>query len=412
MGDQEIVLSNLPAERATQRRVFTVIMVSLLIFVAALPFARLKLPEIWAFIPLYEAALFISDLMTAILLFAHFTILRSRAFLVLACGYLFTAVIILPHLLTFPGLFSATGLLGAGPQSTAWLYMFWHGVFPLAVICYALSKKRDSETGQPAQSSRATIILSVVAVLAIAAALTLLATAGQALLPAIMLDGGYTREMTFVNTTVWMLSLAALVVLLARRPHSVLDSWLTVVMCAWLFDVALSAVLNAGRFDLGFYAGRIYGLLAATFVLVMLLLETGALYAGLARLLGSEHKGRAREAERRRRLFDTSLDLILLVDRRGRFVEVSPSSAAILGYQPEEMTGRNGTEFLHPEDLDKTRKEMRLLRAGHPMRNYECRYVHKDGRIVTLAWTGIWWEQIGAHAIPPHKRRGIIAARS
>ena len=30
-----------------------------------------------------------------------------------------------------------------------------------------------------------------------------------------------------------------------------------VVLCAWLFDIALSAILNAGRFDLGFYAGRL-----------------------------------------------------------------------------------------------------------------------------------------------------------
>src|SRR2546426_8771740 len=48
-----------------------------------------------------------------------------------------------------------------------------------------------------------------------------------------------------------------------------------VVMCAWLFDIALAAVFNAGRFDLGFYAGRIYGLLAASFVLMVLLLENG-----------------------------------------------------------------------------------------------------------------------------------------
>ena len=39
-----------------------------------------------------------------------------------------------------PGLFSPTGLLGAGPQSTAWLYMFWHGGFPLLVIGYALGR--------------------------------------------------------------------------------------------------------------------------------------------------------------------------------------------------------------------------------------------------------------------------------
>ena len=36
-----------------------------------------------------------------------------------------------------------------------------------------------------------------------------------------------------------------------------------------------------GRFDLGFYAGRIYGLLAATFVLIVLLLEHTRLYARL-----------------------------------------------------------------------------------------------------------------------------------
>ncbi len=64
-----------------------------------------------------------------------------------------------------------------------------------------------------------------------------------------------------------------------------LDLWLMVVLCAWLCDVALSAVLNAGRFDLGFYAGRIFGFAANSFVLLVLLLETRALYTRLARSL-------------------------------------------------------------------------------------------------------------------------------
>jgi len=117
----------------------------------------------------------------------------------------------------------------------------------------------------------------------------------------------------------------------------------------------------------------------------------GALYSRLIRLLGTQQRGRARKIERRR-LFATSPDLILLVNRRGQFVEVSPSSAAILRYQPEEMIGRNGTEFLHPQDLEKTRKEMRAARAGHLMHNFECRHLHKDGRVVALEWTGIWSE--------------------
>ncbi len=45
--------------------------------------------------------------------------LRSIGVLVLAAGYLFDALIIVPHTLSFPGAFAAQGLLGAGPQTTA-----------------------------------------------------------------------------------------------------------------------------------------------------------------------------------------------------------------------------------------------------------------------------------------------------
>jgi len=68
---------------------------------------------------------------------------------ILAGAYLFTAFMTVAHALTFPGLFAPTGLLGAGPQSTAWLYMFWHGGFPLLVIAYAFLKTSDAEPSRP-----------------------------------------------------------------------------------------------------------------------------------------------------------------------------------------------------------------------------------------------------------------------
>ena len=98
-----------------------------------------------------------------------------------------------------------------------------------------------------------------------------------------------------------------------------------------------------------------------------------------------------RNAERSaRRLFETSLDLILMTDRQGNFTQVSPSSVAILGYQPEEMVGHSAVKFVYLDDLEATRIEMRSARRGRHTRNFETRYVHKDGRIVTLAWTGVW----------------------
>jgi diguanylate cyclase (GGDEF)-like protein/PAS domain S-box-containing protein len=397
-GEGPLLISTAPAQRADARRAGAVMVISLAIFVSVVPFVRVPLSPAWAFIPVYQSALATNDFITAVLLLTQFAILRSRAILVLASGYLFTAVMAAVHLLTFPGLFSATGLLGAGAQSTAWLYMFWHGVFPLTVIAYALLETRNGEPGPPSKSSsRVAIISSVAIVLAAAFGLALLATGGHGLLPSIMRENEYTPAMIIVVSMVWALSLAALLVLWLRRPHTLLDLWLMVVMWAWILDIGLSAVLNAKRFDVGFYAGRICGLLAATYVLIALLSEIGVLYARLAHLLAAEQQERRGEMEDRRRIFETSLDLILVTDRRGQFVRVSPSSRALLGHAPEEMIGRSAAGFIHADDLEPTRNEMRLARRGQDIRNFETRYIHKDGRIVSLLWSGVWSEPEERH---------------
>jgi signal transduction histidine kinase len=302
---------------------------SLVAFLAIAPFARQPLMPVPAFVPVYQSALAINELITALLLIAQFSVLRSRGLLVLAAGYLFTALMAVVHLLTFPGLFSATGLLGAGPQSTAWLYMFWHAGFPLCVIGYALLKDR------PARAAAGALAGTFAGVLAATLAFALLATAGASLLPPIMRANAYTPAMIFVVSSVWGVSLVALVVLWRRKPHSVLDLWLMVVMCAWLFDIALSAVLNAGRFDLGFYAGRIYGLLAASFVLGVLLLENARLYARLADTQHTELAGTrsslARHAERLRILHEID---------RAMAAEESPEAIAGAVVQPlRELLG-------------------------------------------------------------------------
>jgi diguanylate cyclase (GGDEF)-like protein/PAS domain S-box-containing protein len=104
-----------------------------------------------------------------------------------------------------------------------------------------------------------------------------------------------------------------------------------------------------------------------------------------------------REAEERRRLFETSLDLIFVTDRKGTFTRVSPSSLPIMGDGPEEMIGHSGGEFIYADDLEATRREMQLARKGQETRNFESRYVHKNGRIVPLTWSGVWSEPEQKH---------------
>src|SRR6185369_10176734 len=121
-----------------------VVGVSGLLFVCAVPLAGVPLPPVPAFVASYQSALAINDLITAVLLFSQFAISRSRAVLLLASGYLFTAMAAIVHALTFPGLFAPGGLLGAGSQTTVWLYMIWHGVFPLLVLGYSLLTESGS----------------------------------------------------------------------------------------------------------------------------------------------------------------------------------------------------------------------------------------------------------------------------
>lgn len=297
MGSEErsVFLSTVSPSTRERRLATAVVLASLFIFLIAAPFARVKLPEVWAFIPSYQSALLVCDLITAALMFAQFAILRARPLLLLAGGYLFSASMAVIHALSFPRLFAPTGLLGAGPQTTAWLYMVWHAGFPFAVIAYAWLP----ETRPAARPGRA-IAAAAVVVGAIACAAAYVTTEGHTLLPAIMRGDGYTPAMIVVVGSVWALSALALLLLWFRRPHSTLDVWLMVVLWTWTLDIGLSAVLNAGRFDMGFYAGRIYGLLAASLILLVMLIETGALYARMTQSFLREREVREEQFQEMR----------------------------------------------------------------------------------------------------------------
>ena len=139
--EQRLFLSTLspgPAQKRLALAVVLGIVVVFLVITVGL-LSGMQTRRIDAFLPAYLTAMFVCDSITAILLFAQFSILRSRAILVIASAYLFTALILIPYILTFPGVFVPTPEIG-GLQSAAWVYVLWHCGFPLFVIGYALTK--------------------------------------------------------------------------------------------------------------------------------------------------------------------------------------------------------------------------------------------------------------------------------
>ena len=289
---QSILLSALPPSQ-TQKRL--AVGIALLLFVALLitiPFMQVQLPPVRPFIPVVNTILFLNDLITAALLFAQFSVTRSRALLVLACGFLFTALIIVPHGLTFPDMFSPTGLLGANLQSTVWLYIFWHLGLPSAVIAYAMLKGGADEASTVRGSVRRVVATSVVATTTLACAITWLVTAGATILPPIMEDAMHASSVwqTFGAPPLLVLSVVSLGLLWWRR-SSVLDLWLLIVLWAWFIETLLLST-TAYRYSLVWYAGRAYGLLSSFFVLLVLLSESTLLYARLAVSVAAHNRER------------------------------------------------------------------------------------------------------------------------
>jgi signal transduction histidine kinase len=290
--EQPILLSGLPPSDEQVRAALTVAVLLFVAFLITLPFGDVQLARVDAFIPIVDTVLFLGDLITAALLFAQFSVLRSRALLALACGYLFTSLIIVPHALTFPGAFSATGLLGANLQTTVWLYILWHVGLPPAVIVYALLKDTDPGLSLAHGSARTAILASIAAIVLVVCALSWLVTAGVGWVPSIMVDAMHAtpRWHDIVAPILLLLSVIAVALLWIRR-RSVLDLWLLIVLWAWLIETVLLRA-TAYRFSLVWYAGRIYGILSTSVVLLVLLSESTMLYARLAVSVLSQRRER------------------------------------------------------------------------------------------------------------------------
>lgn len=376
-----LVLSAQPADARSQFAALIVITVSLVIFAALAPFAKQQVAAYPVFIPLNQTALVINDVITALLLFFQLRVMRSSALLVLACGYVYTALMAAIHLLTFPGLITPTGLLGGGAQTTAYLFVFWHSGFPFAVMGY-IFLKRKAGTAMADRMPRIAAPLAFTVFLVVA--LVLLSTLGNDLFPP-MLDGNrYSSQFNVGRYGQWALTALAILLLWRSKSRSVLDLWLLVALFASFIEIGLVAIFNAGRYDLGFYAGRVYALLSSVFVLAVLLLEQARLYSGVLAsraLQRAEAEARAGRDVLRLAMAGGGMGAWSLDPASGK-VWISVELEGILGFAPHTFRATPQTllKRLHREDAPRIRKAIADALANGEDFAIEVRFCHPHRR--------------------------------
>jgi PAS domain S-box-containing protein len=108
--------------------------------------------------------------------------------------------------------------------------------------------------------------------------------------------------------------------------------------------------------------------------------------ARLRELAGSLEQQVIERTAERDRMWETSPDLLLVIDFDGIFRRVSPAWTEVLGYKPNELTGHHVNEFVVQADHDNTVESYELAAQGGLPRIVN-RYRHKDGSTRWISWT-------------------------
>ncbi len=96
-----------------------------------------------------------------------------------------------------------------------------------------------------------------------------------------------------------------------------------------------------------------------------------------------------RDSEERYRLtFEQAAIGIVHTSSEGRWLLCNPRFAAILGYERDELAGKQFQQFTHPEDQAQSALALHLMAGGMAQSAcFEKRYRHKDGHWVWVALT-------------------------
>jgi PAS domain S-box-containing protein len=87
-------------------------------------------------------------------------------------------------------------------------------------------------------------------------------------------------------------------------------------------------------------------------------------------------------------IIENIMDLVIVLDLNGKFIYVSPQISDISGFKPEEVIGKSGFEFMHPDDLQKAAVALQEGIEQNKKVYIEYRTIHKKGYYIDVAANG------------------------
>ncbi|WP_192499377.1 sensor histidine kinase [Skermanella pratensis] len=250
---------------------------------SVLPSASRPLPELPQINGVYSTVSTVTDLTIAFLFFRGFVHIRSWSLLILTMTFIVTGILAAVYLLSFPGGLVPGTLVVGTTQTSGWIWLFRHLVYPLLILV-AMAAEFTFPTGRHEVRPVGPVIAAGLAgAVVIATGLVLLATVTIEALPAVIAADG--RQWLWpVGVLGWSAASLILVALVSvwvvSRGRHVLYLWLAASLVAAFFEV-VPALLGMYRFSLGWYLSRLNGVVSSGCLLVMFLTEIDRLQSRL-----------------------------------------------------------------------------------------------------------------------------------
>jgi PAS domain S-box-containing protein len=344
-------------------------------FAGVVPFSRLPLPEVAAFIPAVFAAASLAQILTAVLFFVQWRITGLAQLALLALAFGTAAVTSTAWVLTYPNILPAAGSNDLHWHATGWLFALEQLTFGALVIAYALLDR------YPRAISRArmrlvgalvvgTVLVAVVVLIALGDRLPATA-AGRMLTPV------WTRAVIpfLVGEYVVVLGVVA-----STGIRTVAHVWVFVVCACELLEIFSSGSISAERFTLGWYAGRFEHLVSASLLLYVFFVKINDLLVRLAsrnRRLTERTQSDAvalAAGEQRYRLLTNALpQMIWTTDRRGELDYVNERWTQYTGFDLAQSKNGGWLETVHADDRETVRTGWQQALAAGKLLTLEYR---------------------------------------
>jgi len=84
--------------------------------------------------------------------------------------------------------------------------------------------------------------------------------------------------------------------------------------------------------------------------------------------------------------FNHTSDFACIANMEGYFEIINPNFEKVLGYSEKELLENKFVDFVHPDDIESTQKEIDKLKTGAVTINFVNRYRKKDGNYLWFDW--------------------------